>query len=110
VCLYMDAREVDSNAVPFSGPLPRSNLNQKLALRLALRMGALHHPPRVRMTPSFLAIRNMELFAGKENYRSVTKTFLLGQRNPNLSRLRAGLRRPTGGGRYDLKCGLSKAK
>jgi len=37
----MDAREVDSNAVPFSGPLPRSNLNQKLALRLALRMGAL---------------------------------------------------------------------
>jgi len=38
----MDAREVDSNAVPFSGPLPRSNLNQKLALRLALRMGALH--------------------------------------------------------------------
>jgi hypothetical protein len=40
----MDAREVDSNAVPFSGPLPRSNLNQKLALRLALRMGALHLP------------------------------------------------------------------
>lgn len=37
----MDAREVDSNAVPFSGPLPRSNLNQKLALRLVLRMGAL---------------------------------------------------------------------
>ena len=41
-CAFMDTIEVDSNAVPFSGPLPRSNLNQKLALRLVLRMGALH--------------------------------------------------------------------
>jgi hypothetical protein len=38
----MDAREVDSNAVPFSGPLPRSNLNRKLSLPLVLQTEALH--------------------------------------------------------------------
>jgi len=54
----MDAREVDSNAVPFSGPLPRSNLNQKLALRLALRMGALQYQ-RQRQKESEYAYRGI---------------------------------------------------
>jgi len=54
----MDAREVDSNAVPFSGPLPRSNLNQKLALRLALRMGALQ-PNRLKTSENAFGIMGL---------------------------------------------------
>ena len=63
----MDAREVDSNAVPFSGPLPRSNLNQKLALRLALRMGALHSAVRP-LTERFQRVAKM-LFTSPKGER-----------------------------------------
>jgi len=71
----MDAREVDSNAVPFSGPLPRSNLNQKLALRLALRMGALH--PRSRFPRIANLQRLLILFRGGRNPRVLMPILVL---------------------------------
>jgi len=49
----MDAREGDSSAVPFSGPLPRYKLNRKLTLRLVRQMGALQLG---RPTPGWSAI------------------------------------------------------